>query len=110
MRRTGLGTTNRKLEPRLAAVLCYLLGIVTGIILLRAEPENRFVRFHALQSILYCAVVVVVLAALTLAGLYPLNAWLMLAFLIVWFVLMYRAARGDLFQLPLVGWWAERNA
>lgn len=106
----GRGTAGRKLEPRLAAVLAYLLGIVTGIILLRVERESRFVRFHALQSILYSAVVIVVLASVSLAGLYPLNEWIMLAFVTIWFYLMLRAARGELYQLPLVGWWAERNA
>jgi uncharacterized membrane protein len=91
-------------------VLCYLLWIVTGIILFRVERENRFVRFHALQSILYCAVVVVVLASVTLAGLQLLSAILGLASLAVWFLLMFQAARGKWFELPVVGWWAERNA
>ncbi len=110
MPREGLGAANRRLEPRLAAVLCYLLWIVTGIILFRLERESRFVRFHALQSILYCAVVVVVLASVTLAGLQFLSALLGLASLAVWLLLMFRAARGDWFELPVVGWWAERNA
>ena len=110
MQRNGRGATHRQLEPRLAAVLCYLLGIVTGIILLRVERENRFVRFHALQSILYSAVVVVVLASITLAELRLLSLMLGVAAWAVWGILMLRAARGEWFQLPLVGWWAERNA
>jgi len=110
MQRSRSGAGDRKLEPRLAAVLCYLLGLVTGIVLLRAERNDRFVRFHALQSILYSAVAIVALLALAMAGWYTLASWLLLPFLIVWFYLMFRAARGDFYQLPVVGWWAESNA
>jgi uncharacterized membrane protein len=110
MRRRSFGAANRKLEPRLAAVLCYLLGIITGIILLTVERENRFVRFHALQSILYCAVAVVVLAGLAMAELYSVSALLGLASMALWLFLMYRAARGERFQLPWLGTWAEHNA
>lgn len=104
------GTSSRRLEPRLAAVMSYLLGVMTGIILLRLERESRFVRFHALQSILYTAIAVVTLIAAFLAGLYTISYVLLLGFVSVWFYVMYRAARGDYYQLPIVGWWAERNA
>ena len=104
------GTNSRRLEPRLAAVMSYLLGVMTGIILLRLERENRFVRFHALQSILYTATAVVTLTAVFLAGLHAISYVLLLGFVSVWFYVMYRAARGDYYQLPIVGWWAERNA
>jgi uncharacterized membrane protein len=71
--------------------------------------ENRFIRFHALQSMLYCAVVVVGLVALVLAELYVYSALLALAAGAVWLLLMYRVARGEWFQLPWLGWWAERS-
>ena len=110
MRRNASGATHRRLEPRLAAVLCYLLGIISGIILLIIERENRFVRFHALQSILYSALVVVVLLTLTLAGLSTLSGVLGLTAVGVWLFLMYRAASGKWVQLPGLGWLAERSA
>ena len=56
--------TSRKLEPRLAAVLAYMFGIITGIILLKTERKDRCVRFHALQSILFSSAVLVLLAVL----------------------------------------------
>ena len=101
---------NGRLEPRLAAVLCYMLGVVSGAIILSVERESRFVRFHALQSILYCALVGVVLVAFALAGLSVVNAVLGLPALALWVSLMYRAARGEWWQLPWVGRWAERLA
>lgn len=104
------GVRSRRLEPRLAAVLSYMLGIITGIILLRTERKDRFVRFHAIQSIFFSSAVLVVLLALVGVG-FELGA-LVLAVVAwaAWAILMLRAARGEFFQLPLIGRWAEANA
>ncbi len=100
----------RRLEPRLAAALSYMLGLVTGIILLRVEREDRFVRFHALQSILFTSIVIVVLLAFATVGIDLLTYALAVAAWAVWVILMLRAARGEFFQLPLIGRWAEANS
>lgn len=104
------GVAFRRLEPRLAAVLSYMLGIITGIILLRTERKDRFVRFHALQSTLFSSAVLVVLLALVGVG-FELGALVLaVAAWAVWAILMLRAARGEIYQLPLIGRWAEANA
>ncbi len=103
-------TRNRRLEPRLAAVMSYMLGVLTGVILLRVERESRFVRFHALQSMLFSGVAFAILSVVLLAGFVAASSWLFLGFAIVWFYAMYRAARGDLYKLPLLGALAERVA
>lgn len=110
MRRNGFGAPHRTLEARLAAVLCYLFWMMGGIIMLTVERKSRFVRFHALQSILFGAVVVVTLVAFTLAGLPRITSILGLVAVGVWLFLIYRAALGEWFHLPGLGWLAERNA
>ena len=45
--RTSLG-----LDANVVATLAYLLGWISGAILLLTERQNRFVRFHALQSVI----------------------------------------------------------
>ena len=45
--RTALGC-----DANVAAALAYVLGWISGVVLLVTERQNRFVRFHALQSIL----------------------------------------------------------
>jgi uncharacterized membrane protein len=45
---TDRSTTS--LDPNIAAALSYGLGWVTGVAFLLMEHENRFVRFHAMQS------------------------------------------------------------
>src|SRR6478752_2124403 len=41
------------LDENVAAALCYLLGVLTGVLFLVIEPysRNRVIRFHAFQSI-----------------------------------------------------------
>ena len=52
--------TSTGLDANVAAALSYLVGFVTGIIFLLVEKENRFVRFHAMQSTLLFAGIVAV--------------------------------------------------
>ncbi len=44
-------TSSTGLAPNVAAALSYILGPITGVLFLVLEKENRFVRFHAAQSI-----------------------------------------------------------
>ena len=44
--------TSTGLAPNVAALLCYVGGWISGVIFLVLEQKNRFVRFHAIQSII----------------------------------------------------------
>lgn len=44
--------TSTGLEPNIAALLSYILGWLTGIVFILIEKDNKFVRFHAMQSII----------------------------------------------------------
>lgn len=104
--------TSTGLDPNVAAALAYGLGWITGIVFLVAEPANRFVRFHALQSI----IVFGVLSALTiLLQAIPLLGMLIAVFLVIplsailWLVLMFKAYQGEKFKLPIAGDMAEQR-
>jgi uncharacterized membrane protein len=99
----------RRLDSRLAAVLAYLLGIVSGIIMLMFEREDRFVRLHAVQSIVFSSTAGVGLMLLLMAGLPHAGPIVGGPALLVWLYLIVRAWRGDWYQLPVVGAWAERS-
>ena len=49
------------LKENIAGVLCYVLGWVSGIVFLIIEPNNKFVRFHAFQSIIVFAAITLVI-------------------------------------------------
>ena len=44
--------TSTGMNQNVAGLLCYLAGWITGLIFFLIEKENRFVRFHAMQSII----------------------------------------------------------
>jgi uncharacterized membrane protein len=110
------------LTNNVAGMLCYILGIITGVIFLVLEPykNNRFVRFHAFQSIFFwvaCTAVLVVWRELFFSGgLLMLGFWgltytvLRLAMLVVWIYLMIKAYNNEEFRLPVIGDLAAKQA
>lgn len=104
--------TSTGLDPNVAAALAYGVGWITGIIFLIAEPNNSFVRFHALQSIVVfgaLSLLTVVLQVIPFLGMMiavflviPLSA-------ILWLVLMFKAYQGERFKLPIAGDMAEQR-
>ena len=103
--------TSTGMKPNVAGLLCYLGAWVTGIIFLILEKDNRFVRFHAIQSIaVFGAITVVdiVLAFIPFVG--WIIAWLVnIATFILWVVLMAKAYSGEQYKLPIAGNFAEKQ-
>lgn len=52
------------LDQNIAAGLSYLFGWVTGLIIYLLEKDNKFVKFHALQSIITFLIINVVTVVL----------------------------------------------
>ena len=100
------------LDPHLAAALAYALGWITGILFLVTEPANRFVRFHAVQS-------VVVFGGLSLAWFITLSipfiGWVIavvvipVVSIVLWLLLMFKAYNGERFKVPFAGDIAEQR-
>ncbi len=112
MAENDLGPTSLGMKPNVAALLSYLAGILTGIIFYLLEKENKFVRFHAMQSIMtfgFFFILNIVLGFIPVVGwsLMPLVAVIQL---VVWIILMVKAYKGEHFKLPLVGEIAQKNS
>jgi uncharacterized membrane protein len=58
------GKSSTGLDENIAALLSYVFGWVSGLIFFLIEKDSRFVRFHAMQSILFNALIVVVAVVL----------------------------------------------
>ena len=100
-----LGKTSSGIQPNVAGLLAYALGLVTGIIFLVIEKENKFVRFHAVQAIVLSVgltVAGVVLGLLPVIGI-ALGLLINLAGLALWIICMIKAYQGELFRIPVVG-------
>ena len=124
--------TSTGLEQNIAGLLCYILGWITGIIFLLIESENKFVRFHAMQSIVTFGGLTILqvlinifnrllwsilwrgLGSWTLAG--TLTSLLGIISLIIWLatialavLLMVKAYQNETFKLPIAGEIAEKQ-
>ena len=114
------------MTSNVAGLFAYLLGPVTGIFMLAVEPykNDKFVRFHAFQSIFVSAAYLVIMFvwssftsavfAISFGAFWSLGyfVWWMirLAFLVLWLFLMYKAYNNQQFELPFIGPIARKQA
>jgi len=130
----GGKTSFLNLNSNVGAMLCYIanflccLGLVLSIIFLVTEKENRFVKFHAVQSLflvgleivlgLILEILTVILRlALSIADLgwiAGLLTWVFGVFLLfIFFILLViggiKAYGGQWFKLPIIGGFAWKT-
>ena len=100
------------LDENVAGLLCYVLGWVSGLVFFLLETENKFVRFHAIQSILVFGVLTVagiVLGWIPFIGV--VFIWLIWVLgVVLWIILIIKAYQGVTFKLPWSGNLAEKWA
>jgi len=106
-----MSESSTALDPKLGGLLCYLLGILTGIAFLVLEKDDDDIRFHAYQSTATFGGILLLSLAL---GFVPMVGGIAQALLgpislILWIVLMVKAFQGERFKLPVVGDWAEEQ-
>ncbi len=128
------GKTSTGLEANIAAAISYIW--VVGLIFFFLEKDNRFVRFHAMQSILYGVCWSVIMIALIFVGMIftfvgaaiagtagngagsLFGIFISLVWLLVWIVPFglfvglilsaVKAYQGLIFKLPIIGNMAEK--
>jgi uncharacterized membrane protein len=116
--------TAQALTDNVAAALCYLLGLLTGILFLVLAPysQNRAIRFHAFQSIflniawiaVFIALSIISMALLPIPFLGAILSLILhlganLGFFILWLMLMYKAYNNERWVLPVIGPLAEKQ-
>jgi uncharacterized membrane protein len=112
--------TSLGMRARTAGWLSYLFGWVTGLIFFLLEKENRFVRFHAMQSILFFGGLSILEAIIRffetlfnyslvpIFGFGAISSVVGLVWFICWIVLMVRASKGMYYKLPVIGDYADK--
>jgi len=96
------------LEKNIAAALTYILGWVSGLVFFLVEKEDKDIRFHAWQSIIF-------FGALTVISMIPfigvvLSPLIGIVGLIGWVFLLVKAYQGEKFMLPVIGELAKKQA
>jgi uncharacterized membrane protein len=103
--RKTAGETTTSLTPNAAGFLCYLGVWITGIIFLVLEKKNKWVRFHAAQSLVVFGGLFLASAVL---GWIPIIGHIFSAIIgvtgfILWIVLMVKAYNGESYHVPVAG-------
>jgi uncharacterized membrane protein len=113
---------NAGLTENAVGALCYLGGLVTGIIFLVIAPynQNPRIKFHAFQSILFnLAWVLAWVVMIPVGMILPLGLSLLLSLfslliwgggLVLWLFLMWKAYQGHTVSLPVIGGIARQQA
>lgn len=122
------GKTSLGLDSNVGAMLCYIanfvccLGIILSIVFLVTEKEDRFVKFHAIQSLLLLGVAIVLGIVVTILGLVlrlvlgmadlallsifvilGLRVILFIIFAVIWIIAGMKAYGNQWFKLPFIG-------
>jgi uncharacterized membrane protein len=110
------------MQENVASALCYLAGLITGILFLVLAPYNRNprIRFHAFQAIFFHVGWIIFWIGVTIVSIaLPWGLRLIVSLLhlvmwlggfIVWLLLMWKAYNNDRLVLPIVGPMAEAQA
>ncbi|MCX5693173.1 MAG: DUF4870 domain-containing protein [Candidatus Omnitrophica bacterium] len=123
METKDLGKTSTGMQANVAALLSYVLGWLTGLIFFLLEKDNKFVKFHAMQSmIVFGALFVLQIGAGMLIGMFAMmrlgfmipvlsfiTGLLYIISFILWVILMIKAYQGEMFKLPIAGDIAEKQ-
>ena len=118
-------TTERSstgLDANIAAALSYFFGLLSGAVFFAIETDSRFVKFHAMQSMLASVAAIVIWIVYTvlasILAYIPVLGWLVmlllwaglaLGMLGVWLFSMFKAFQGERFKLPYIGEVAEKQ-
>ena len=117
------------LDGNVAAALGYPIGII-ALILIFIEKDNKFVRFHAIQSIIWGLFITIVMVVVMIVGggigfvaaqavgstigliFWGLTGLILAIVFFGWFILFIMAAvkayGGQRYSLPVVGKFAEK--
>ncbi len=114
------------LADNVAGLLCYSpVGLIADIIFLVTDPykSNKFLRFHAFQSLFLCGAMIALAIAFAIVnvvigmifaplviilGIIELLIWL--GSIILWVVMMIKAYQMSWLKLPVIGAMAEKQA
>jgi uncharacterized membrane protein len=106
------GKASTGLKPNVAGLLCYLLFWVTGLEFLFVEKKDKFIRFHAIQSVFVFGSLSAVFLLLFWI---PVVGWVFSYILVamafvLWILLMVKAYQGNQYKVFIAGKFAEKIA
>jgi uncharacterized membrane protein len=93
-------------NTKLIAAVAWLLSPLSSIVLIVLDnyKKDKFIQFHAWQSLAFGIVSFIANTLLAWTCIVPL------AVLVVWILGVIKAFQGEMWKLPVIGDWAEQQA
>lgn len=99
------------LEENVAGLLSYVLGWITGVIFFFVEKESKYVKFHAMQSILFSVTIMILNIVIGILVRIPAIGFIFsiisivvsIGALIIWILCLIKAYKMEEFKLPIIG-------
>ncbi|MBM3118736.1 MAG: DUF4870 domain-containing protein [Chloroflexi bacterium] len=109
-----MAKTSTGLDENVAGLLCYVAWWISGLVFFLLEKDNKFIRFHALQSMIAFGILTLASIIIGWIAWIPIFGWLVgtafwILCLVVWIICMVKAYQGEKFKLPWAGNLAEKN-
>ncbi len=102
-----MNKTRFGLSENTEGALAYVFGIISGLVFLIVENDNRFIRFHSLQSIMFFVCMVVLNILVSVIFFVPFFGFfefiVRLASFIAYITLIILAHRGKVVRIPFIG-------
>lgn len=102
---TANNNSSKEIQPNIKAANCYFIFFISGLLILQNEKSNKFVRFHAYQSIYFSVFFLVFVALINYVPIVGslLVQLLTTSFFIIWIYLIYTAYSNREMKLPILG-------
>lgn len=104
---------NYSIDPNAEAALSYLVPPVTGIVVFLLEKKDKYVRFHAMQSIMFGIAIVLGWNIFAFTRGLPLNLFFerltSMGIFLLWLFLMWKAYNNEEWELPVLGELARKQ-
>jgi uncharacterized membrane protein len=103
-----------KLEPNIAAALSYIIPPFTGILFWVVEKSDKFVRFHAFQSILF-GILIIIVTSISTPMMFSVMGFMLarlvsVLLFVFYAMLMWKAYNNEMYELPILGKIAKEQA
>lgn len=104
-------------REKMTSFIAYLFGWVSGLIIYLTEKKSQYIRFNAMQSIIFSGLLTIIYVFLNVLSLIPVLGRILslilypivyMAGTVIWIILLVKSFQGEYFKLPIIGDYAEK--
>ncbi len=123
-KKMAVASSNSSGDSNLMGAVAYVVMPLTGLLMYFVKPDDKYVRYHAIQAIILGVVILAIgfllgiISTLVGAGI-PLlgfvisllvgGVWLLIE-VVIWAYCMWKAYSGEKFRLPVISDLVDKNA